>query len=437
MNNVELNRNLGPMDPSYLSVFSRYISASRELMANAKFILKTDCYNEGFRDKIANENTVLVEYKQTHIDQALSLYPELTITRGDIRVLPFKDECFDLIVDLSTIDHVRPQDVPQVVREYNRLLETAGMILLVAWFSEFADTASDWNPDKQYYFRYAQTKAEFEKYFRIVRETPLLKRADPIDVPYDPKKDTDHDRGYCSLVEFLMEKKMIIETKDNTHYDPEIKNLLQDLDGPDYLTHTYSDIGIDSLIILRSVFRVDKSYLGNYLARFLHGNKSLYEGKTLLDLGCGCGLLGLICAHNGSTEVHFADINVMAVKNSKLNAMLMDIDKTKFSCGSLFTQVPPDRKFDVVIFNPPSISGIPANTSETALVREDKVISTFYELLPEHLAPGGIVIMPGSSRFDGKMSPLNMAKEFSYQSTIADTHQEDDGNFKYIVVIRP
>ena len=106
MNNIELNRNLGPMDPSYLSVFSRYISASRELMANAKFILKTDCYNEGFRDKIANDNTVLVEYKQTHIDQALSQFPQLKIARGDIRDLPFKNGHFDLVIDLSTIDHV-------------------------------------------------------------------------------------------------------------------------------------------------------------------------------------------------------------------------------------------------------------------------------------------------------------------------------------------
>ena len=87
------------------------------------------------------------------------------------------------------------------------MLRDRGILLLVTWFSEYADITGNWHPDSQYYFRYAQTKQVLEKYFRIVRETPLLKRTDPIDVPYDPKKDIDHDREYCLLVEFLMEKK--------------------------------------------------------------------------------------------------------------------------------------------------------------------------------------------------------------------------------------
>jgi len=211
------------MDPGYKSVFRRYVNASSELMSNAKSILKTDCYNEGFRDKIANEKTVLVEYKQSHIIQALSLHPQLTIVQGDIRKLPFENEHFDLLIDLSTIDHVLPIDMPQVIAEYNRVLEPGGAILLVAWFSRFANAINDWCPDAQFYLPYEQTKGELKKYFTINIETPLFKRSESVDSSYVPMTDivaAIHKPGdylrrcwrkitgyeYCSLIEFVMEK---------------------------------------------------------------------------------------------------------------------------------------------------------------------------------------------------------------------------------------
>lgn len=220
---TDVYTNRGPMDPGYNSVFRRYVNVSRELMCTAKSILKADCYNEGFRDKIANDKTVLVEYKQSHIDQALSLYPQLTIVQGDIRNLPFENEKFDLIVDLSTIDHVLPKDMSQVIREYDRVLEPDGIILLVAWFSRFANIINYWSPDAQYYLPYKQTKGELKKYFTLVKETVLFKRSESVDTLYIPMTDIaagihkpkDYLRRcwrkitryeYCSLVEFVMEK---------------------------------------------------------------------------------------------------------------------------------------------------------------------------------------------------------------------------------------
>lgn len=216
--------NISPLDPSYLPVFRRYVTVSREITTGAKRILKTDCYNEGYRDRIADGNTVLLEYKREHIDMALSLHPELNIVQGDIRELPFRRQEFDLIIDLSTIDHIPPKDIPQVVNEYDRVLKPGGKILLVAWFSEVAGASDEWNPDMQFYFRYGKTKDLLEKHFAIDRETKLLSRTEPIETPYVPgvnlrraftdpiayfKKRWREFVGYeyCYLVEFVMSKK--------------------------------------------------------------------------------------------------------------------------------------------------------------------------------------------------------------------------------------
>lgn len=229
---------------------------------------------------------------------------------------------------------------------------------------------------------------------------------------------------------------MATKFKDSQGYDPEIKNLIKDLENPDYFTNAFSDIGINSLIVLSKVFRVDKSYLGSYLARVLSSDRKLYEGKDVLDLGCGTGLLGIVCALNGSASVHFSDINPIAIKNSRLNVILMDVENSKFSCGSLFEQIPSPDGFDVIVFNSPSISGMPVNTYETALVREDRIISNFYESLPQYLRHDGIVIMPGSSRFDSEMSPLKMASKYGYKFEVIDKQDDGDGNFKYVVIIK-
>ncbi len=219
-------------------------------------------------------------------------------------------------------------------------------------------------------------------------------------------------------------------------FDSDIQSLIEDLSAPSYITRDYLDIGIPSLIVLSTVFRVDKSYLGNYLGSALRTRQDLVRNKTVLDLGCGCGLLGIICALRGAKRVHFSDINPQAVKNSRLNVVLLDINNASFSAGSLFENIPTKPKFDVIVFNPPSISGLPANTTEAALIREDKIITDFYEKFPGSLQKDGIVIMPGSSRFDGEMSPVHMVKRLNLSSEIIHTEQEEGDHKKYVISIK-
>lgn len=215
-----------------------------------------------------------------------------------------------------------------------------------------------------------------------------------------------------------------------------INDLIKDLAGPSYITDAFSSLEIESLIVLSSVFRPDKSYLAGYFAKVLKIHKNLYTGKNVLDLGCGSGLLGVVCALNGSQKICFGDINPLAVKNAKINSILFDLANTSFYCGSLFENNAFDEKFDLIIFNSPSISGIPANDSEAALVREDLIIESFYGLAPKFLKGDGCIIMPGSSRFDSDMSPINMVKKLKLKYEFIDKEWENDGNFKYVILIK-
>lgn len=168
----------------------------------------------------------------------------------------------------------------------------------------------------------------------------------------------------------------------------------------------------------------------------LYVNKGLVEDKAVLDLGCGCSLLGLIYAKHNAEGVHFSDIHPPIVKNNRINALLMDVDNVSFSTGDLFDNIPTANGFDLIIFNSPAISRVPGSTSEAAFVREDRVIIGFFRLFPKYLREGGQVIMPGSSRFNSDISPMNIIRKHGLRYEMIAKENEDDGNYKYVVLLK-
>ena len=76
--------------------------------------------------------------------------------------------------------------------------------------------------------------------------------------------------------------------------------------------------------------------------------------ETVLDLGCGIGIIGYVAAQKTKNDVVFTDINKRAVKLAKMNtkklknAIVVQGDKYEAVKG---------MKFDVILLNPPQTAG--------------------------------------------------------------------------------
>lgn len=91
-------------------------------------------------------------------------------------------------------------------------------------------------------------------------------------------------------------------------------------------------------------------------SRVLGDALEIRPGDTVLDAGCGCGVLSFAAARLGAAHVVGCDVSQAAVDCANRNAKHLGLAGiTEFRCGSLFEPVA-DVRADVVIAD---ISGIP------------------------------------------------------------------------------
>jgi HemK-related putative methylase len=82
-------------------------------------------------------------------------------------------------------------------------------------------------------------------------------------------------------------------------------------------------------------------------------NLEIKKGEQVLDLGTGCGLLGILAAKKAE-RVIAVDFNPSAIRCAKENSVLNDLrSKIDFVQASLFTALNSNMKFDLILFNAP------------------------------------------------------------------------------------
>ncbi len=80
-------------------------------------------------------------------------------------------------------------------------------------------------------------------------------------------------------------------------------------------------------------------------------DKIVKEGDTVLDMGCGSGILAISSLLLGATEAFGVDIDEIAVKTAKENGKMNGFyePELKFVCGDLADKV--TKKYDIVVAN--------------------------------------------------------------------------------------
>lgn len=136
-------------------------------------------------------------------------------------------------------------------------------------------------------------------------------------------------------------------------------------------------------------------------SNFSHSSERLHEvfgdlhGLRVLDVGTGTGVQAIQAIKSGAKEVVAVDINKEAVACAKENIILNKVeDRVSVFESDLFSSLPKDKAFDLVIANLP-ITNYPAEgIAELALYDPGYVIhQRFLSEVGLHLHKNGAIIM--------------------------------------------
>lgn len=201
---------------------------------------------------------------------------------------------------------------------------------------------------------------------------------------------------------------------DATHIDPWKK----------LVSHDEHEVQVNGIPILvcDNVFTPDPNitYSTSQLLQALPSVKD----KTVLDMGCGTGLLGIHCLKNGAKEVVFADISSDALENTKKNLAINNVNiGATIIHSDLFEHIP--QTFDIICANLPILDAVwhMENSAEHIALR-------FLRDCKEHMRPSGKAFLAWASFAD--ISHLEKKlKELRYTYTL---HEEKKMNYTWQLI---
>lgn len=118
-----------------------------------------------------------------------------------------------------------------------------------------------------------------------------------------------------------------------------------------------------------------------------------FNGKSIMDLGCGTGVLSVIAAKEGAESVLACDIHEPSLEATRYNARQNGVvDAMHAMKSDMFGSIPEDRKFDLILANLPI-----ADVFGHIDVHPDTVASQFFQKSRSFLGSGGRMLFASAS----------------------------------------
>jgi len=163
---------------------------------------------------------------------------------------------------------------------------------------------------------------------------------------------------------------------------------------------------------------------GRYHARYLFYHNELFLDKTVLEIGCGTGLMGIVMAKYGAKEVVMSDISNKAVENTKLNIKKFVSEKTiSVVQGDLFEPV--EGKFDLITWMIPFFAGYPedGDTISASMIMPPELFERFLTEARNYLKSDGVLLIPSFALGGELTDPAKIAPKFGYSVKTTWSHK--------------
>lgn len=142
--------------------------------------------------------------------------------------------------------------------------------------------------------------------------------------------------------------------------------------------------------VFPGVFHPGLFHSTKFLLRFL-SNQPIRD-KSLLELGCGTGLISIYCSENGAT-VTASDVSQTVIENITANANYNQVN-IEIVRSDVFDHLD-KKKFDWIIINPPYYAKKVSNESELAwhCGEHFEYFQKLFETLAAHIHESSNIIM--------------------------------------------
>lgn len=124
------------------------------------------------------------------------------------------------------------------------------------------------------------------------------------------------------------------------------------------LSHDFQTLTVE-LLGQSMRFKTDRGVFSkngiDYGSRVLLENYQPESAKSLLDVGCGYGTLGLTLAKKFDLDVTMIDVNSRALDLCRQNAIDNAVSNSKIELSNIYESV--SEKYDAIISNPPIRAG--------------------------------------------------------------------------------